>query len=185
MTIEPISDERLAEIRAGLEECTGGEWTAGCLARHEDGCQCAYIFGGDYMGGIGTVYIDNGIRGLAEGQNDCPPKDEARANLLHIARCSPATILSLLSRLDKAEAGCVPDGMVLVPVKPTDALLRSMAIRYDHGLGCPGYYDQPIFGAENVGHDRRLESTMTTMRQLHEEVVGTGFYRFPPPPSES
>lgn len=74
---------------------------------------------------------------------------------------------------------------VMVPKEPTDELLRSMAIRYDHGLGVPGYYDQPIFGAENVGHARRLESAMTTMRQLHEEVVGTGFYRAPSPPAGS
>lgn len=77
-----------------------------------------------------------------------------------------------------------PSGWVSVPVEPSDALLQSMAIRYDHGLGLPGYYDQPIFGAENVGHARRLEATITTMRQLHEEVVGTGFYR-PSPPTES
>ncbi|MBX5021177.1 hypothetical protein [Rhizobium lentis] len=68
-------------------------------------------------------------------------------------------------------------GFVTVPVEPPEALLKSMAIRYDHGLGVPGYYDQQVFGAENVGHARRLESTMTTMRQLYEEVVGKGFYR--------
>ncbi|WP_152971107.1 hypothetical protein [Rhizobium ecuadorense] len=66
---------------------------------------------------------------------------------------------------------------VAVPVDPPEALLRSMAIRYDHGLAIPGYYDKPIFGAENVGHGRRMESTMEIMRQLYEEVVGTGFYR--------
>ena len=70
-------------------------------------------------------------------------------------------------------------GTVRVPVEPTPELLRSMAIRYDHGLGVEGYYDQPIFGAENVGHAKRLEATIRTMRQLHEEVVGTGFYRPP------
>lgn len=61
----------------------------------------------------------------------------------------------------------------LVPVEPTEELLRSMAVRYDHGLGCPGYYDQ--FGEGE--QEKRLRATMTTMRQLHEEVVGTGFYR--------
>lgn len=66
---------------------------------------------------------------------------------------------------------------VTVPIEPPAALLRSMAIRYDHGLGVPGYYDQQIFGAENIGHARRMESTITTMRQLYEEVVGKGFYR--------
>ncbi len=73
---------------------------------------------------------------------------------------------------------------VLVPVEPPEALLRSMAIRYDHGLAVPGYYDQPIFGAENVGHARRMESTLTTMRQLYEEVVGKGFYRAAIPQKE-
>lgn len=99
-----MTDAEIAELRAGLEGCTGGEWSPGCLAHHEDGCQCKYVFGGDYMGGIAEVYVDNGIRGLANGENDCPPKDEARANLRHIARCSPDKIAALLARLDAAEA---------------------------------------------------------------------------------
>ncbi len=70
-------------------------------------------------------------------------------------------------------------GGVVISAEPTDDLLRSMAIRYDHGLGVPGYYDQPVFGAENGGHARRMEATITTMRQLHEEVVGKGFYEPP------
>lgn len=66
---------------------------------------------------------------------------------------------------------------VVVPVKPTDALLLSMAVRYDHGLGIPGYYDQELFSGSGLTHARRLEAALTTMRQLHEEVVGKGFYR--------
>ena len=86
----------------------------------------------------------------------------------------------------KAAPGeAAPTGWKLVPVEPTDGLLRSMAVRYDHGLGVPGYYDQPIFGAENVGHAKRLEATIRTIRQLHEEVVGTGFYRSPAPPPDA
>jgi hypothetical protein len=69
------------------------------------------------------------------------------------------------------------EGMVIVPKEPAPALLRSMAIRYDHGLGCPGYYDHPPMQRDGVTHERRLEATISTMRQLHEEVVGTGFYR--------
>ena len=68
-------------------------------------------------------------------------------------------------------------GYVLVPIEPPADMLLSMAIRYDHGLGVQGYYDQPIFGAENVGHERRMAATMTTMSQLYEEIVGKGFYR--------
>lgn len=60
---------------------------------------------------------------------------------------------------------------VRVPKEPTEAVLLNMAVRNDHGLGCPGYYDQPIFGGEGVGHARRLEAALTTMRQLYEEVV--------------
>lgn len=66
---------------------------------------------------------------------------------------------------------------VLVPIKPTKGLLISMAIRYDHALGWPGYYDIPLFGIKpEISHNQRLHSTLTTMSQLHEEVVGTGFY---------
>ncbi|HEY8878262.1 MAG TPA: hypothetical protein VIN03_11900 [Roseateles sp.] len=73
--------------------------------------------------------------------------------------------------------------MVLVPRVPTPGLLMSMALRYDHGLGLPGYYDEVQHllpkghPQKGITHARRLESTITTMRQLHEEVVGAGFYR--------
>jgi len=61
---------------------------------------------------------------------------------------------------------------------PPPGLLMSMAIRFDHGLGCPGYYDQPFFsGGDQPTHAQRLKSTLGQMRQLWEEVVGQGFYR--------
>ena len=50
-------------------------------------------------------------------------------------------------------------------------------IRYDHALGMPGYYDQKIMGChDGISHAQRLSGALTTMRQLHEEVVGGGFY---------
>jgi hypothetical protein len=55
-------------------------------------------------------------------------------------------------------------------------LLVSMAIRFDHGLGVPGYYDAPVFDVEGVGHAKRLRATISAMRQLYEEVSGHGFY---------
>lgn len=70
----------------------------------------------------------------------------------------------------------IMEGKVLIPFEPTEALLESMAVRYDHGLGCPGYYDQPMFKSD-TSHQERLESTIRTMRQIHEEVVGAGFYK--------
>ena len=71
----------------------------------------------------------------------------------------------------------VPEGFALVPIEPTPGKLMSMAIRHDHALGMPGYYDQldGVFG-NGVSHQKRLESIIRQMRQLHEEVVGLGFY---------
>ena len=69
----------------------------------------------------------------------------------------------------------VADGFVVVPTEPSRELLMSMAIRFDHGLGCPGYYDSPMV-SNGKSHQQRLESTIRIMRQLHEEVVGRGFY---------
>jgi hypothetical protein len=69
-----------------------------------------------------------------------------------------------------------------MPKEPPHGLLMSMAIRFDHALGVPGYYDQ--FSAlavvsdmpRGLTHAQRLESTLRTMRQLYEEVSGYGFY---------
>ncbi|QLG96597.1 hypothetical protein HZF02_32215 (plasmid) [Pseudomonas yamanorum] len=69
-------------------------------------------------------------------------------------------------------------GYALVSIKPSPGLLMSMAIRSDHGLGVPGYYDQPLMLKMNHGipHARLLECKLSEMRQIYEEVVGTGFY---------
>lgn len=84
---------------------------------------------------------------------------------------------SRIATLEAALAVAQGQGFVMVPMVPTDGLLMSMAIRSDHALGCPGYYDQPIFGGEGVGHAKQLAATLSEMRKLHEEVVGDGFYK--------
>jgi hypothetical protein len=61
--------------------------------------------------------------------------------------------------------------MVAIPKTPTPGILMSMALRVDHGLGCPGYYDQ-----FNVSHARRLEVALSDARKQYEEIAGTGFY---------
>lgn len=55
-----------------------------------------------------------------------------------------------------------------LPQNPPDGLLWNMALRYDHGLGCDGYYD--IINNESGYHERRVQSTLRQMRQLYEEV---------------
>lgn len=61
--------------------------------------------------------------------------------------------------------------------EPTPGLLISMAIRMDHGLGIPGYYDQPMFGSDGPTHKQRLDAALSTARQMWEEATGRGFYR--------
>lgn len=56
---------------------------------------------------------------------------------------------------------------VTVPIEPSIGLLTSMALRYDHGLGVPGYYDSLLGPGE---HNALMHSIIMTMRKLHEEI---------------
>jgi hypothetical protein len=60
-----------------------------------------------------------------------------------------------------------------IPDTPSIGLLMSMALRYDHGLGVPGYYDT-LLGPG--AHQKKLDATLALMAQLYEEVSGQGFY---------
>lgn len=68
-------------------------------------------------------------------------------------------------------------GYVIIPREPSPGLLMSMAIRSDHALGMPGYYDNPLFAERGITHKMRLEAALTAARQAHEEVVCAGFYK--------
>lgn len=81
---------------------TGGEWFPGHLGSEDMKCQCPYIFGGDYMGGLAEVYIDNGIKGLENGENDCPPKEEATANM-HLIAASPELLDAAIMAFENLE----------------------------------------------------------------------------------
>ena len=79
-----------------------------------------------------------------------------------------------------ATAAAVPPGHVVVPVEPTIGRLMSMAIRDDHGLGVPGFYDNLSFTAGGPywpPHQQRIEAAIARMRQLYEEAIGEGFYK--------
>ena len=108
---------------------------------------------------------------------DCESEDVggARPSFVILQEIGPLT-----GRLEKS---ATPGAHVRAASPPTEpnsnpsvGLLVSMAIRLDHGLGCPGYYDSPAFSASGLTHKRRLESAMSTARQLWEEVTGHGFY---------
>ena len=64
-----------------------------------------------------------------------------------------------------------------LPKTPPPGLLMSMAVRYDHGLGCPGYYDQPLLARNGLTHADRLKLALQNMAKIYEEVSGYGFYK--------
>ena len=68
--------------------------------------------------------------------------------------------------------GATPPDRVTIPTTPPDGLLMSMALRTDHALGCPGYYDQ----FEEGLHAKKLRAALDDMRRVYEEIVGGGFY---------
>lgn len=73
--------------------------------------------------------------------------------------------------IEQLRAAAEAAGFVLVPKDPPPGLLMSVALRMDHALGCPGYYDN-LPG----GHARRLERTISDARRAHEEITGAGFW---------
>lgn len=60
-------------------------WEPPHFSRPDSGCNCTSIVEGTYAGGIGCIYVSNGIKSISEGGNDCPPVEEARANGFLIA----------------------------------------------------------------------------------------------------
>lgn len=82
-----------------------------------------------------------------------------------------------------------PVPTVEIPVMPPEGLLESMAARYNHAFGneSGGMSDEQIEEMRRTGNlmggqymtSREREVTLFTMSQLHEEVVGRGFYRYP------
>lgn len=63
------------------------------------------------------------------------------------------------------------------PMAPPPGLLMSIAMRLDHRLGVPGYYDGALFSASGISHVQRLEIALLDAKRAWEEVVGHGFYR--------
>ncbi len=95
---------------------------------------------------------------------------------IHNLGAGPMTVDTALLR-EAIIALSHEDGYVLVPVEPTPGCLMSMALRSDHALGCPGYYDQEMLrypGAPT--HQQKLDAALREARQQYEEVVGRGFY---------
>jgi hypothetical protein len=82
-------------------------------------------------------------------------------------------------------------GLVIIPIKPPEGLLSSMAMREDHLFLAPvlGSDEDILKGrfSENLAiqllankmlTSEEKASRLVVMKQLHEEVVGTGFYKY-------
>lgn len=62
---------------------TQGEWWIPHFVKnHNDpaGCKCTFVLHEGYCGSIATIGVDNGIKSIADGGNDCPPIEEAIGN---------------------------------------------------------------------------------------------------------
>lgn len=122
-----ISDARLAEIRAGLKGCTPGPWmleieTSEHVDESEDDRQPeVYVCSPDTC----CDYTVVATMGRAEAiRHDRKSRDAS-----HIARLDPQTVLSLLSRLDKAEAGWSIEALLSAYEAHTRALPLGAASR--------------------------------------------------------
>lgn len=92
----------IAEIEAAMKKCTPGPWHAGCITDDDSTCNCRSICDEGYAGGIATVHVDNGITLIAEGGNDAPPFEEAKANCAYIAAANPEAVRAIID--DRAAA---------------------------------------------------------------------------------
>jgi hypothetical protein len=96
-----------------------------------------------------------------------------RASACGLTECHGKPMCTRCLHIDHRDKAPWPD----MPKEPPLGLLMSMAIRFDHGLGVPGYYDSEWFRRPGQpSHKQRVEATLTMMRQLYEEVSGHGFY---------
>ena len=110
MAIEPLIDEH-DECRVDIQALrklisdVGGQVSlhAGHLAEQDHSCNCTYIFDEIHAGGIGQVFIDNGLP-VSEGGNDAPSNELAKAYLKLLVGAANA----LPALLDRIEHGQMP-----------------------------------------------------------------------------
>lgn len=73
-------------------------------------------------------------------------------------------------------------GYGLFPIQPTEGLIMSMAIRFDHGLGLEGYYDFEGFdfgGFVVGGHAKHLDEVRSKMKAVHQAVTDSAQRNIP------
>jgi hypothetical protein len=105
--------------------------------------------------------------------NDCYSTGPLTGDPIRDLVCCPACAFIASYESVNKPTPTAPDGW---RKEPPPGLLMSMAMRMDHAIGCPGYYDQEIFRGK-ISHADRLRVLLNDMRKVWEEVVGQGFYK--------
>lgn len=72
---------------------TPGPWHPGHLGS-DSSCQCRSVVDEGYAGGVCTIHVNNGIKSIADGGNDAPPRDQAVANM-HLIAAAPDLLEAL------------------------------------------------------------------------------------------
>lgn len=93
-----------------------------------------------------------------------PPRG-TRDEIAHYIAGAPERIAALEARVTELEANAGK-----LPKEPSQGLLISMALRYDHGLLAPGNTFRPAVTPA------AMDATLRQMRQLYEEASGHGFW---------
>lgn len=100
----------LTELERLAKAATPGPWHAGHFADDTHSCNCTCILDEGHAGGIGEVFVGNGLP-ISQGGNDAPEPEEAKANLRYIAACHPQAILSLIEALRNIRSAVLSDGL--------------------------------------------------------------------------
>lgn len=134
------------------------------------------------------------LRRIADGHENCRSAEEVARAALDALESLGASVCEAQNEIAKAEAALRHMGELVTTLqllnqsmqdfserllRPSLGLLMSMAVRSDHGLGVPGFYDSlpGIWPGGSVTHAQRVEAAIVSMRQILEEAAGTGFYR--------
>ncbi len=102
MTIEPITDERLAEIKAGLEGVPEGEWRMEIeTLEHVEECdedRQQQVFVCSPATSCDCTVI------ATMGRAESIPLERKAQDAAHIARMNKPTVASMIARIERAEA---------------------------------------------------------------------------------
>lgn len=69
------------------------------------------------------------------------------------------------------------DTSVLIPSLPSDSLINSMCLRYNHAFCLPTKAENDEHVLNTALTEKEKSNIRSTMNQLHEEVTLRGFYK--------